>query len=192
MPGASGKDEPGASGKDDGVAKRLCRRRGGTPARPGIGGMAKSPGGEPDAASGPADFLFSNAFLRFSSQAWRRSICCCFWASCSAANCCCTSCLTMALISSLVVCFWQEQNVAMARISGRANEFFMSGLVLWLILVVRTKRVSEHAFKRESMRPRVWRNRDSFSLFERGKQRTAADQRKVNAPAPLVKLPVSR
>jgi len=140
MPGASGKDEPGASGKDDGVAKRLCRRRGGTPARPGIGGMAKSPGGEPDAASGPADFLFSNAFLRFSSQAWRRSICCCFWASCSAANCCCTSCLTMALISSLVVCFWQEQNVAMARISGRANEFFMSGLVLWLILVVRTKR----------------------------------------------------
>ena len=160
MPGASGKDEPGASGRDDGLAKRLCRRpRGGTPARPGIGGMAKSPGGEPGAASGPADFLFSNAFLRFSSQAWRRSICCCFWASCSAANCCCTSCLTMALISSLVVCFWQEQNVAKARISGRANEFFMSGLVLWLILVVRTKRVNEHAFKRESMRPRRWRNR---------------------------------
>jgi hypothetical protein len=59
----------------------------------------------------------------------------------------------------LVVCFWQEQNVAKARISGRANEFFMSGLVLWLILVVRTKRVNEHAFKRESMRPRRWRNR---------------------------------
>ena len=150
MPGASGKDEPGASGKDDGVAKRLCRRpRGGTPARPGIGGMAKSPGGEPGAASGPADFLFSNAFLRFSSQAWRRSICCCFWASCSATNCCCTSCLTMALISSLVVCFWQEQNVAKARISGRANEFFMSGLVLWLILVVRT------ASKRARLQARV-------------------------------------
>ena len=171
MPGASGKDEPGASGDDDGVAKRLCRRpRGGTPARPGIGGMAKSPGGEPGAASGPADFLFSNAFLRFSSQAWRRSICCCFWASCSAANCCCTSCLTMALISSLVVCFWQEQNVAKARISGRANEFFMSGLVLWLILVVRTKRVSEHAFKRESMRPRRWlRPRFVFVIRKRNK-----------------------
>jgi hypothetical protein len=49
----------------------------------------------------------------------------------------------------LVVCFWQEQNVAKARISGRANEFFMSGLVLWLILVVRT------ASKRARLQARV-------------------------------------
>lgn len=73
-----------------------------------------------------APFLSSSAFLRALNWArrWASSF---SWASRSAAICCCTSCLIMALISSSVVCFWQEQNAARAMISGRAKKFFMSG-----------------------------------------------------------------
>ena len=73
-----------------------------------------------------APFLSNTAFLRALNSARRRSSSFCS-ASCSAANCRFTSRSIRDCISASVSCFWQEQNMVTAIITGRAKRFFMSG-----------------------------------------------------------------